>query len=202
MTTTESSVLHLARDAQDLLFREARTANSFSDEPVTEAHLRAIYDLVQWAPTSANTQPLRITVVRSPAAKARLVALLAEGNRAKTESAPATLLLAADRRFDEHLPLLLPFATELHEMFADPEVRATSADYNATLQAGYLILAIRAAGLAAGPMLGYDADGIDAEFFPDGRHHVVLAVNIGKPGPDAWVERLPRLAYAEVVAEV
>ena len=46
--------LVLAEDAQDLLFRQARTANSFSDEPVTDEQLRAIYDLVKWAPTSMN----------------------------------------------------------------------------------------------------------------------------------------------------
>ncbi|MEV0698266.1 malonic semialdehyde reductase [Saccharopolyspora sp. NPDC050389] len=189
----------LAPEAQDLLFRRARTANSFAPEPVTDAQLRAIYDLLRWAPTSANTQPLRITALRTPAAKARLIPLMAEGNRAKTESAPVTLLLSADRRFDEHLPRLLPHAPQMREMFADPQAREAAADYNATLQAGYAILAIRAAGLAAGPMLGFDPAGIDAEFFPSGRRHVVLVVNIGRPGVDPWFDRLPRLDYAEVV---
>lgn len=52
--------------AQDLLFREARTANSFSDEPVTEEQVQAIYDLVKFGPTAFNQTPLRITLVRSP----------------------------------------------------------------------------------------------------------------------------------------
>ncbi|KAA5830534.1 malonic semialdehyde reductase [Saccharopolyspora hirsuta] len=200
MTTTETADLVLSREAQDLLFREARTANSFSDEPVTDDQLRAIHDLMRWAPTSANTQPLRITALRGAGARARLLPLLAEGNRAKTASAPITLLVSADHRFDAHLPRLLPHAPQLREMFADPEVRARSADYNAILQAGYLILAIRAAGLAAGPMLGYDSAGVDAEFFPDGTRHTVLLINAGKPGPDPWRERLPRLDYDEVVS--
>ncbi|MDI2031411.1 malonic semialdehyde reductase [Saccharopolyspora sp. TS4A08] len=200
MTTSENTDLVLSAEAQDLLFREARTANSFSDEPVTDGQLRAIYDLMRWAPTSANAQPLRITAVRTPEAKARLLPLMAEGNRAKTASAPMTLLLSADRNFDEHMPRLLPFAPQAREMFADPQARAQAADYNATLQAGYTILAVRAAGLAAGPMLGFDPAGVDAEFFPDGGRHVVLVVNVGTPGPDPWFDRLPRLEYEEVVS--
>ncbi|QFU89780.1 malonic semialdehyde reductase [Amycolatopsis sp. YIM 10] len=200
MTTFDTVPLELEPRAQDLLFREARTANSFTGEPVTDGQLRAIYDLLRWAPTSANTQPLRIVAIRGEDAKARLMPLLDERNRAKTESAPITLLLAADREFDEHLPRLMPYAPEARAMFADPRLRATAADYNATLQAGYTILAVRAAGLAAGPMLGFDHAGVDAEFFPDGRHHAVLVMNVGKPGPGAWYDRLPRLEYDEVVS--
>jgi 3-hydroxypropanoate dehydrogenase len=200
MTTIEVSPLALAPEAQDLLFRSARTANTFTDEPVSDAQLRAIYELLKWAPTSANTQPLRVLALRSHESKARLLPLMAEANRAKTKSAPLTLLLAADRRFDEHMPRLLPVKPEMREMFADPDVRAESADYNAILQAGYAIVAIRAAGLAAGPMLGFDAGAVDAEFFPDGRHHVVLTVNVGRPGEGAWFDRLPRMEFDEVVS--
>jgi nitroreductase len=39
--------LVLDKQAQDLLFRDARTANSFSDEPVTDEQIQAIYDLVK-----------------------------------------------------------------------------------------------------------------------------------------------------------
>ena len=69
----------------------------------------------------------------------------------------------------------------------------------ATLQIGYLIIGIRAAGLAAGPMAGFDAAGVDAEFFPDGRLRSLLIVNIGHPGPDAWHDRLPRLQPDDVL---
>ena len=48
---------------QDLLFREARTAYAFTDEPVTEDQVRAIHDLVKWAPTAINAQPLRVLLV-------------------------------------------------------------------------------------------------------------------------------------------
>ena len=77
---------HLALDAsaQDLLFRHARSANTFTDEPVSDEQVAALYDLIKWGPTAMNTQPLRLVVVRSAEAKARLVGHMFEGNQAKT----------------------------------------------------------------------------------------------------------------------
>ena len=51
--------------AADLLFREAHTAYRFTDEPVTDAQMRAVHELVKWAPTAMNGQPMRVTLVRS-----------------------------------------------------------------------------------------------------------------------------------------
>lgn len=193
------TALTLDSAAQDLLFREARSANAFTDEPVTDEQLRAIYDLVKWAPTSMNNQPLRIVVVRSEEAKARLLPHLAEGNRAKTAAAPAVALLAADVDFHDELPRLFPHFPGARDLFADEAARAGVAELNASLQVGYTILGIRAAGLAAGPMTGFDAEAISGEFFPDGRHRVLVAINIGKPAENAWFDRLPRLDYDDVV---
>ncbi|MBC7306995.1 MAG: nitroreductase family protein, partial [Dietzia sp.] len=64
-TFNAQNALALDEQAQDLLFREARTANAFTDEPVTDEQIRAIFDLVKWAPTSMNIQPLRAIVIRS-----------------------------------------------------------------------------------------------------------------------------------------
>jgi 3-hydroxypropanoate dehydrogenase len=83
------SLVHIDPDTQDLLFRTARTANTFSTEPVTEEQVRALYDLIRWAPTSMNTQPLRMVLAQSPEARARLLSHMSEGNRAKTASACA-----------------------------------------------------------------------------------------------------------------
>lgn len=185
--------------ARDLLFREARTANAFTDEPVTDEQLEAIYELVKWAPTSMNTQPLRIVVLRSEEAKARLVPLLAEGNQAKTAAAPAVALLAADVDFHDELPKVFPHVPGARDLFSDEDARTGTAELNAGLQIGYLILGIRAVGLAAGPMTGFDAEAVTEEFFPDGRHRVLVAVNIGRPAENAWLDRLPRLDYDEVV---
>ncbi len=195
-----TDTLALAPDAQDLLFRQARTANTFTADPVTDEQIQAIYDLVKYAPTSLNTQPLRVVLLRTPEARARLLPHMMGFNQAKTETAPLVAILAADTEFHEYIPRLVPFRPEARDHFAaDPERREQVARFNATLQAAYFFIGIRAAGLAAGPMSGFDPAGVDTEFFPDGRHKSLVIVNIGRPGPDAWFERLPRLEHDEVV---
>ncbi|GAA3297153.1 malonic semialdehyde reductase [Streptomyces cinereospinus] len=188
--------------AQDLLFREARTANTFTDEPVTDEQVQAIYDLVKYGPTAFNQCPLRITLVRSPEARERLVQHLAEGNRAKTATAPLVAILSADNEFHEELPALLPHYPQAKDaFFSERSARESAAALNASLQAAYFIVGVRAAGLAAGPMTGMDFEGVRKEFLDDD-HTPLMVVNIGHPGPDAWFPRLPRLAYEDVVTTV
>ncbi|MGW4896223.1 malonic semialdehyde reductase [Kitasatospora sp. NPDC004240] len=201
MTANDALVLDAA--AQDLLFREAHTANTFTDEPVTDEQVQAIYDLVKFGPTAFNQQPLRVVLVRSDEARERLVRHMSDGNKAKTAAAPLVAVLAVDNEFHHELPTLLPHFPQAKDLFfTERPVRESSALMNGALQAGYFIIGVRAAGLAAGPMTGYDAAGIDKEFFADGEHSVLAVVNIGKPGEDAWFARSPRLAYDEVVTSV
>ncbi|WP_051574021.1 malonic semialdehyde reductase [Streptomyces sp. PRh5] len=206
MSAPESSEalrpLTLAPEAQRQLFLEARTANTFTDEPVTDEQVRAIHELVKYAPTSLNQQPLRVVLVRSEEARARLVAHMTGRNQEKTAKAPLVAVLAADLDFHEELPRLVPFMENPQAIFADPEAREGSARFNTAIQVGYFILGVRAAGLAAGPMIGFDHAAVSKEFFEDGRHAAVCVVNIGKPGPDAWMGRLPRLEYDEVFRTV
>jgi nitroreductase len=201
--TDFTDTLALSRDAQDLLFRSARTANTFTDEPVSDAQVKAIYDLAKWAPTSMNNQPLRILLVRSAQARDRLVETMTDGNKTKTAAAPLVAVLAADHAFHENFHKTFPHFPGARDMFAaDDAMRSHTAELNATLQVAYFILAVRAAGLAAGPMTGYDADALNDTFFPGGERKVLAVVNIGKPGPDAWMDRLPRLDFDEVVRTV
>ncbi|MDQ0381965.1 malonic semialdehyde reductase [Amycolatopsis thermophila] len=205
MTSTSSlaETLQLPQEVQDLLFREARTANSFSDEPVGEEQIQAIYDLVKWAPTSMNTQPLRALVIRSEEGKQRLLPHMSEGNRAKTASAPVTVVLAADTDFHENLPKTFPHKPDAKDLFAgDESGREGFARLNSLLQVGYFIIGVRAAGLAAGPMTGFDAAGVDKEFFADRNWKSLVVINVGKPGDNPWFDRLPRLDYDEVVETV
>ncbi len=185
--------------ARAALYTEARTANTFSAEPVSDAELTEIWELTRWAPTSANVQPLRITYLRTPEAKERVAGLMSDNNRDKTRSAPAVAILAADLDFHELIPRTFPARPQLKDAFADDAMRHASARFNATLQAGYFILAVRAVGLAAGPMLGYNGPGIDTEFFAGTSLSTVLVINIGHPGEDPWFDRLPRLPHDEVV---
>jgi 3-hydroxypropanoate dehydrogenase len=201
MTVADALVLDPA--AQDLLFRKARTANTFTDEPVTDEQIQAVYDLVKYAPTSMNMSPLRIVLVRSDDARARLVSHLADGNKDKTAKAPLVAILAADHEFHEELPKLFPHFPKAKDLFfSERPGRESASTLNATLQVAYFILGVRAAGLAAGPMTGYDAAAINKDFFADGDHSVLAVVNIGKPGENAWFPRSPRLEYDEVVTTV
>lgn len=203
LETQFGAQLVLSQTAQDLLFRQARTANTFTDEPVSDEQVRAIYDLAKWAPTSMNNQPLRVVLVRSAQARDRLVQTMSDGNKAKTATAPLVAILAADHAFHENFPKTFPHFPGARDLFAaNDAMRAQTADLNATLQVAYFILAVRAAGLAAGPMTGYDPAALNTEFFADGQHSVLAVLNIGKPGQEAWMDRLPRLDYDEVVTTV
>ncbi|KQX71232.1 MULTISPECIES: malonic semialdehyde reductase [unclassified Streptomyces] len=188
--------------AQDLLFREAHTANTFTDEPVTDEQVQAIYDLVKYGPTAFNQTPLRITLVRSAEARERLVRHMAEGNQPKTATAPLVAILSADNEFHQELPTLFPAFPQAKELFfSERPAREGAAALNAALQAAYFIIGVRAAGLAAGPMTGVDFEGVRKEFLDDD-HTPLMVVNIGKPGEGASYPRSPRLAYDEVVTTV
>ena len=196
-----TDTLELSREAQNLLFRDARTASTFTDETVTDEQIAAIYDLVKYAPTAMNAQPLRIVLVRDGKPRERLLKHMADGNRDKTANAPLVAILAADTDFHEHLPRTFPHFPGAKDVFADDATRESAAKFNATLQAGYFFLGVRAVGLAAGPMGGFDAEGIDNEFF-EGKHlKSLVVVNIGRPAENAWFDRLPRLGQDEVVLE-
>ncbi|MFP5315489.1 MAG: malonic semialdehyde reductase [Actinomycetes bacterium] len=188
--------------AVDAIFAKARTANSFTGE-VTEEQTQAIYELAKFGPTAFNSQPLRVTYVRSEAARADLVGALMAGNKAKTASAPLVAILSYDTNWAERWDTFLPGYNAPKAMYdADPELAAATGNNNAHLQAGYFILAVRSLGFAAGPMTGADFDAIDAAFFPAGDQKSFLVVNIGRPGDEAWGEAKPKFAYDDVVRTV
>lgn len=194
-----TDLLALSPEAQDLLFREARTANTFTDEPVTDEQVAAIQDLVKYAPTAMNAQPLRVIAIRSDDARERLLKHMGDGNRDKTATAPLVVILAADTNFNEHLPTVFPHAEGAKDWFPDPVAREGFARFNTGLQVGYFILGVRAAGLAAGPMTGFDADAIDADLLDGTGFKTMVVMNIGHPGENSWFDRLPRLEHDQVV---
>lgn len=189
----------LNQDAQNLLFIEARTANTFSSEPITDAQVKALYELAKWGPTSMNTQPLRLVLARSSEAKAKVVNHLLDGNKPKAEMAPLVAIIAADLNFHETLPEVFPIYPGAKDMFADEGYRTQFAISQAWLQAGYFIVGVRALGLAAGPMLGVNTAGIDADLLAGTGLRTIMVMNIGKPGDNAWFDRLPRLDYSRAI---
>ena len=184
------------------LFTEARTVNSFADTPVSDEQLSEIWELTRWSPTTANSQPLRALFIRTPGAKERLLPLLLESNQAKAASAPVVAVLAYDPDFHQHFDVTFPARAEaLGALFGGmgEEVRAATSKHSAAVAAGVFLLAVRAQGLAAGPMGGFDAPGVDREFLGGTTWRSHLVVNIGHPGENPWFDRLPRLSTDRVV---
>ncbi|MEW1957490.1 malonic semialdehyde reductase [Kineococcus sp. NPDC059986] len=201
MTALDDRPLVLDADARAALFTDAHTVQRFAPTPVTDAQLTELWDLARWAPTAANLQPLRLLFVRSAQGRERLLPLLAEQNRDRAATAPVTAVLARDDRFHDAIPHVAPYLSGLQPVLEENDgMRAEMGGYSAALQAGYLILAVRALGLAAGPMAGFDKAGVDAEFFAGTPWKSELVVNIGYPAAqDAFRPRMPRLAPKDVV---
>ncbi len=190
----------VAREEElDLLFNRARTHSSWLDRPVDDALLHRLQALVFMGPSGGNTQPLRVVFVKSAAAKQRLLPGVAPMNQEKVKTAPVTAIIAYDSLFYENMPKLFPARAEMREKVAamPEEERKRLAVISSTLQAGYLILAARALGLDCGPMGGFDADKVNAEFFADGRWRSTLLVNLGYGDPEKLFPRLPRLDFDE-----
>ena len=182
--------------ALDQLFRTARTYNAFSGQ-VSDATLRDLYELLKLGPTQANTTPARFVFVKSAQAKAKLGPALDKGNYNKTMAAPVTVIVARDLDFHEKMPYLFPHV-DAKAWFDGPRAnRETPALRNTALQSAYLILAARALGLDAGPMIGFDAAQVDEAFFAGTQLKSDILVNLGQGDPASIFPRSPRLPFDE-----
>jgi 3-hydroxypropanoate dehydrogenase len=184
--------------ALEQLFRGARTANGWTDRPVSEAQIRELYDLLKMGPTSANTCPARFVWVTSTAGKSRLAALAVANNRPKILAAPMTVIIGYDLDFAERLPQLFPArGLMMQGMFKDPQFAQTTAFRNGSLQGAYLILAARALGLDCGPMSGFDSAAVDQEFFSGTNTRSNFICSIGYRSDENLFPRNPRLGFEE-----
>jgi len=198
----------LNESGRDLLFRTARTHNGWLDKPVSDDVLRELYDLMKWAPTSANTSPARILFLRTLQAKERLCPFLMPQNVEKTMKAPVTAIIAYDLKFYDKLPKLFLHRDGIREYFASqPQLAVETARRNSALQGGYFILAARALGLDCGPMSGFDNAKVDAEFFgaesklfPQGQIESNFICNLGYGDTSKLFPRNPRLDFSEACA--
>jgi 3-hydroxypropanoate dehydrogenase len=181
------------------IFREARTFSHWQARPVPEAMVEAAFELACLGPTSANCQPLRLLLVRSPAAKERLLSCVSSGNYEKVRTAPITAIVAYDLEFFDLLPRLYPHTDARGWFTTDPALAEETGFRNSSLQGAYFILALRAQGLDCGPMSGFDAAKVDAAFFPDRRYRTNFLLNIGYGDRGTLRPRLPRLGFDEVV---
>ena len=188
----------LSNEALDTLFREARSHNGWQDTSVTDEQLHQIYDLMKMGPTAANACPARLLFIKSAEAKERLKPCLSEGNIEKSMSAPVVAVIGMDMEFYEQLPKLFPHTDARSWYVGKPEeVIHTAAFRNSTLQGAYFMLAARSLGLDCGPMSGFDAVKLEAEFFPDGKIKANFICAIGHGDASKIFARHPRLEFDE-----
>lgn len=185
-------------DVQDQLFRTARTANAWQDKPVSTALLEQIYDVMKFGPTSANCSPLRVVFVQSADAKEKLKACLDAGNVGKAMQAPVTAIFARDMKFYEHLPKLFPHTDAKAWFVGNDKLIESTAMRNTTLQAAYFMITARGFGLDCGPMSGFDADKLNAAFFPDGRFKVDFICCLGYGDHSKTFARSPRFDFGDI----
>jgi 3-hydroxypropanoate dehydrogenase len=198
--------------AIETLFRGARTFSKWTPREVPDETLQELYEILKWAPTSANASPARFAFLRTKEAKERLRPALAPLNVEKTMTAPVTVIIAYDLKFHEQLPKLFPHNPGMAKRFqTNPEMVETTAKRNSSLQGAYLMMAARALGLDCGPMSGFDhakvdeeffgagkpCFGCEQEFFSDGHVRTNFLCNLGYGDPASLHPRLPRLAFGE-----
>lgn len=192
----------LSDAALDQIFRTARTyrrsADAWLPQPVSDEQIREIYDLAKLGPTSANCSPARIVFVKTAEAKEKLKRALSADNIAQTMAAPVTAIVGSDQAFYEALPRLYKESPEARSWFAGkPEVIATTAFRNASLQGAYLIIAARALGLDCGPMSGFNNALVDDLFFAGSAVKSNFLINIGYGNPAVIRPREERYAFDE-----
>lgn len=200
MTTAETlapAAKPIAKDAINQLFLEARTHSAWRKEKIPANTLKELYRLTRMAPTSANASPARFVFLTTDAAKERLLPALAPMNVEKTRTAPVTVLIAWDTEFHEQLPKLMPYANFRDYFHGNDALIHETAFRNSSLQGAYFILAARALGLDVGAMSGFDAEKVNAEFFPDGKWKVNFIVNLGHGDHEKLFPRQPRLEFEE-----
>ena len=179
------------------LFDHARTHNGFTAEPVPEATLRQLYDMMKWGPTSANCSPARIVFVTTPEAKEKLLAGMSPGNLDKTRAAPVTAIVGMDMAFYEKLPQLFLHADAKAWFVGNQPMIDATAFRNSSLQGAYFIIAARALGLDCGAMSGFDAAKVDAAFWAGTTVKTNFIVNLGHGDASKLFGRSPRLTFEE-----
>ena len=170
--------------ALDRIFRTARTYNGYTDTPVGEDELRAIWDLMKWGPTSANQLPARLLWCTTDESKAKLAECVSAQNAPKILKAPVSVIIGMDREFHEHLPMLFPHVDAKAWFDGNAELRAASAFRNSSLQGAYFIIAARALGFDTGPMSGFDNAAVDKAFFadmPNVTSNFIATLGVGDP---------------------
>ena len=181
--------------ALDQLFRTARTFNGYLDKPVSPQQMDAIWELMKFGPTSANSLPARLVWCVSSEAKEQLAGLALPANGDKIRKAPVTVIIGMDLEFYEHLPELFPHADARSWFAGAPALAEATAFRNSSLQGAYFMIAARALGLDIGPMSGFNNDAVDEAFFAGTHVKSNFISTLGYGDPSSIFGRSPRPAF-------
>lgn len=194
------------------LIEKRVSANRFdAGHTLTDAEVEELARLATRAPTAYNLQNWRFIALRTPAAKMRL-RCLAHG-QAKVSEAAVTFVICGLLPDHADIPARLCSFIEAGFMstdtasgwqegaraqYADPQTARDEAVRSATLGAATLIYAAEALGLASGPMVGFNAEGVAREFGLGPNEVPVMLVAVGRAAPGNWPQK-PRRPLAEVL---
>ena len=194
-----------------LIERRVSTNRFDAGHALTDAEIEELTRLATRAPTAYNLQNWRFVAVRTPDAKARLRDLAYA--QAKVSDAAVTFivcgLLPDHAAIPERLrPFVqagyMPADTALgwqegaRAQYANPRTARDEAVRSASLGAATLIHAAEALGLASGPMVGFDAEGVVREFGLGPDEVPVMLVAVGRAAPGNWPQK-PRRPLAEIL---
>lgn len=187
----------ISPDSVKQLFTHARSHHDWTDQPVTQDTLQAIYELMKWGPTSVNSMPARLLFVRSAAEKEKLLPCVMGSNVEQIRTAPVTAIVAFDESFFNHSKKLFP-AYDATELFAnDARLSEATAFRNSSLQGAYMMFAARALGLDVCPMSGFDNAQVDQRFFQGTTWKSNFLCTLGYGDDSKLHPRGPRLSFDE-----
>ena len=196
---TELLPADAAQQVAERLFTGARTPSRWLPSPVPTALLREVFELARQGPTSMNSQPLRVVFVKGPTARAKLAACVNVGNVGKVNTAPVVAVLGHDLAFPESLVTLFAHKTDARSYYeGKPDVVASTALRNSSLQAAWLMMAARLCGLDCGPMSGFNHEAVDAAFWQGTTVKTNFLCALGHGDFSELKARHPRLGFDEV----
>ena len=187
----------LSTDSTDILFSKARSHKAWLDKNINDSQIQQIYNLLKFAPTSGNCCPGRFTFVRSEESKQKMLPSLDQGNIDKVMSAPCVVIISYDTKFYESLSILSPHSDAKASFEGKDKKIKNTAEFNSSLQGAYFIMATRSAGLDCCPMLGFNKEKLNQEFFPDKKNKAIFICGIGYGDESKLRPRAPRLDFEE-----
>jgi len=170
MTSTVNS--RTADHAIDPLFLERWSPRAFTNEIISEAELKALFEAARWAPSSYNSQPWRFIYARRGTAHWQtLLGLLNEFNQSWAKNAAALVVIVSKET------MAVPGKAE--------EVPSHSHSFDAGAAWANLALQAVRLGWQAHGMVGFDRQRALSELKVPAGYRVEAAVAIGKPGDKA-----------------